>query len=143
MSEQNKAIVKRVIDEVWNRRNLDAVDELYAAGYTDRSPGVPPGMESGPEGVKQFVAMFTGGFPDAKGGVEEVIAEGDKVVVRWTGSGTHEGEFMGVPASGKHVTFSGTSTYRIANGQIAEEWTHFDGLGLMTQIGAIPESPAG
>lgn len=139
MSEESKAIVRRQIDELWSQGKLEVVDDIYAPDFVDRSPGLPPGIAAGREGVKQFVSMFRSAFPDIEGGTDELIAEGDKVVVRWSAQATHQGEFMGVPASGKRVSFSGTSTYRIAGGKIAEEWTHADILGLMTQIGAIPE----
>ena len=139
MSEQNKAVVLRQIEEMWSKGNLKVIDELYAADFVDRSPGVPPDMARGPEGVKLFVSMFRGAFPDIQGEDDELIAEGDKVVVRWSARGTHEGDFMGIPPTGKQISISGTSIYRIAGGKIVEEWTHADMLGLLTQIGAIPE----
>lgn len=138
MSEDLKAIARRTID-VYARGDIELVDELYAPDYVDHSPGNPPGLASGPEGVKQFVAMFRDAFPEGDATADDVIAEGDKVAVRWSGRGTHEGDFMGIPASGKHVSFSGTTIYRIADGKIAEEWTHADYLGLLTQIGAVPD----
>lgn len=143
MSEQNKAVVRRVVSELWNQHRVEAVDELYAEDYADRSPGLPPGVSPDREGQKQFVRAFFAAFPDLEGTSDEEIAEGDRVVLRWSARGTHRGDFFGIPATGKGVTFTGTSTYRIAGGKIAEEWTHADLLGLMTQIGAVPEPAAG
>ena len=139
MSEENKAVIRRVIAELWNGGNIDVVDELYAPDYRDGSPGLPPDITPDREGQKQFVRMFRGAFPDIVGTVEDEIAAGDKVVIRWSAQGTHRGEFFGLPATGKSISISGTSVYRIAGGRVAEEWTQGDMLGLMTQLGAIPE----
>ena len=82
--------------------------------------------------------MYGVAFPDIQMTVEEQVAEGDRVVTRWSAQGTHEGELMGVPASGKQVTVSGITIARLADGKIQEEWSNWDGLGLMEQIGAMP-----
>jgi steroid delta-isomerase-like uncharacterized protein len=139
MSEQNKAVVRRFVDEVWNRGNLDVIDEIVAADYVDHSPGTPPGMTQGRAAVRQFAVMFREAFPDVRGEIEELLAEGTYAVVRWTARATHQGEFLGVPASSRQVTVTGTSIYRLVGAQIAEEWTHADMLGLLQQIGAVPE----
>jgi len=139
MSEENKTVVRRVVDELWNRGKVEVIDELYAPDYRDGSAGLPPDITPDREGQKQFVQMFRGAFPDIVGTVEDEIAAGDKVVIRWSVEGTHRGEFFGIPATGKRIAISGTSVYRIAGGQVAEEWTQADMLGLMTQLGAIPE----
>ena len=139
MSEENKAVVRRVVDELWSRGKIELIDELFAPDYRDRSAGLPPGVAPDREGQKQFVQAFRGAFPDMVGTVEDEIAAGDKVVIRWTAEATHQGEFFGIPATGKRIAISGTSIYRIAGGQVAEEWTQADMLGLMTQLGAIPE----
>ena len=140
MSEQNKAIVGRMIDDLWNQGRLEVIDEVYAEDYADRSPGLPPGISGDRDGQKQFVQAFRAAFPDIVGEVEDQIAESDRVVLRWSVQATHQGDFMGIPATGKRVSFSGTSTYRLSGGKIAEEWTHADMLGLMTQLGVIPEA---
>ena len=139
MSEENKAVVRRVIAELWNKGRIEVIDELYAPDYRDRSSGMPPGITPDREGQKQFAQMFRGAFPDMVGTVQDEIAAGDKVVVRWAAHATHQGEFMGIPATRKKIVVNGTSIYRLAGGQIVEEWTEADMMGLMTQLGAIPE----
>ncbi len=94
-------------------------------------------MRRGPEGVKAQAAMYKAAFPDVSMTVEDQVAEGDKVVTRWTAKGTHEGELMGVPATGKSISITGITISRIADGMVEEEWTNWDGLGLMEQIGAL------
>jgi steroid delta-isomerase-like uncharacterized protein len=142
MSEQNKAIARRTFEEVYSGRNPDAADELYSPDFVDRDPAAPPEMTRGPEGVKQQAAMYKAAFPDLEMTVEDQLAEGDKAVTRWTARGTHEGELMGVPASGTRVTVTGITISRISDGKVEEEWTNWDGLGLMQQIGAIPAEQA-
>ena len=139
MSEANKQVIRKLIEELWNKGNLDAIDELYAPDFVDSSPGMPPEIPTDREGAKQFVTMFRAAYPDIKGTIKDELADGDKVVVRWEAHATHEGDFMGIPATGKKVTVTGTSIYRLSGGKVAEEWTHADMLSLMGQIGAIPE----
>lgn len=135
----NKALIARLVQELWVEGKLGVIDEIYAADYADQSAGMPPGIARDREGQKQFVQAFRGAFPDMVGTVEDSIAEGDKVVIRWTAKGTHEGDFMGIPATGRPIVLTGTSVYRIAGGQIREEWTEADMLGLMTQLGVVPD----
>ncbi len=134
MSEENKAIARR-----WNRifeGQTSEADAIVAPNivYHDAPPGIPPG----PAGVKQWAAMF-----DAISGmrVEEefYIAEGDTVVGRFVAKGTHTKELMGVPATGNQVTISGINIFRISGGRIVEHWVNYDAMGLMQQIGAIPD----
>lgn len=139
MSEENKGIARRAFEEVYGNRNPDAADEIYAPDFVDHDPAAPEEMTRGPDGVKQQAAMYSGAFPDIQMTVEEQIAEGDKVVTRWSAQGTHRGELMGVPASGNQVTVSGITIARLADGSIQEEWTNWDGLGLLDQIGAPAE----
>lgn len=139
MSEENKAIVEQIVEELWNQGRIGVIDELYAPDYADRSSGLPPGISPDREGQKQFAQAFRGAFPDLIGTTEDLIAEGDKVVLRWSAQGTHEGDFMGIPPTGRRISISGTSVYRIAGGKVAEEWTQGDMLGLMTQLGVVPE----
>ncbi len=139
MSEGNKAIVEQIMDELWNQGRIGVIDELYAPDYADRSASQPPGIPPDREGRKQFVQAFKAAFPGIVGTTEDVIAEGDKVVLRWSAQGTHEGDFMGIPPTGREILLTGTTVYRIAGGKIAEEWTQADMLGLMTQLGVVPE----
>ena len=135
-TEQNEALVNRYMEEVWNKGNLDALDELFAENYV---AGLPmPGTSPDLEGFRQFIAMARAAFPDLRQTVEDSFAAGDRVVQRWTFGGTHKAEFMGVPPTGKDVAFDGISIYRIEGGRILQDWTIPDLASLMTQLGVIP-----
>ncbi|MBA2256266.1 MAG: ester cyclase [Thermoleophilaceae bacterium] len=134
MSEENKGIAQRAFEEVYGNRDPDVADEIYAPDFVDHDPATPDEMRRGPDGVKQQAAMYGGAFPDIQMTVEDQVAEGDKVVTRWSAHGTH----LGVPGSGNQVTVIGITIARLADGKIQEEWTNWDGLGLMEQIGAMP-----
>ena len=136
-TEQNKAMDRRVYEEVWNRGNLAVIDELVAANYVDHDPQ-PTGALKGLEGLKQSVTMYRTAFPDVHFTIEDQIAEGDTVVTRWTARGTHQGPLMGIPPTGKQAMVTGVSITRWASGQVAEGWTNFDALGLLHQLGAVP-----
>ncbi|MDZ7359293.1 MAG: ester cyclase [candidate division KSB1 bacterium] len=136
MSEQNKALSRRITEECFNKGNLAVADEFVAANFTDH--GAPPGLAPGAEGFKQLVAMYRNAFPDMRITIEDVIAEGDKVVMRWTARGTHKGDLMGIAPTGKTVTVTGIGIDRIANGKIVEHWESFDQMGMMQQLGVIP-----
>jgi steroid delta-isomerase-like uncharacterized protein len=138
MSEENKEKVRRFLQEAFTEGNLGVVDELFATDYVLHDPANPEEV-SGPEGVKQFVQMYRSAFPDSRVTVEDQIAEGDEVVTRWTGRGTHQGELFGVAPSGNQVELSGITISRFEGGKFVEDWTNSDTLGLMQQIGAIPE----
>ena len=137
MSEENKEKVRRFLEEAFNEGNLGVVDEIFASDYVLHDPANPEEI-SGPEGIKQFVQMYRSAFPDSHVTVEDQIAEGDEVVTRWTGRGTHQGELFGIAPSGNQVEFSGITISRFEGGKIAEDWTNSDTLGLMQQIGAVP-----
>jgi predicted ester cyclase len=148
-TDQNKAIVRRFVDEVWNQGNLNVIDELVAPGFRGHGHmGAPHGGQSGgqpggqhfapgPEGTRQFVHLVRSAFLDLCVTVEQQLAEGDLVATRWTLRGTQQGAFMGMAPSGKQVSVSGTVIDRIANGTVAEEWIDWDRLGLMQQLGAM------
>ncbi len=135
-TEENKDILRRFFEEVHNGRNLDLVDELVAVDEVHYDVGTTA-MPGGPEIVKQAFAMLNRAFPDHHHSIEEMIAEGDKVVVRITWSGTHEGEFMGIPPTGKSFSMTHTHTFRIADGKIIEHRVNRDDLGMMRQLGVI------
>jgi predicted ester cyclase len=125
--EENKAVVRREQQELWNHTgDLHAADELFAADQA--------------EAAKQEAADFRGGFPDVISTIEDIIAEGDKVVARWRSRATHQGNYMGIPPTGNRVEFTGISVYRIEGGKIAQSWTVEDQFGLMAQIGAVAET---
>jgi len=135
-AQQNAAVARRFIEELFNQRNLAVADEIIAADHTNHDPGTP-GISDGPEGAKQVVSLYSTAFPDVRLTIEDQFAQGDRVVTRWTGVGTHQGELMGIPPSGKQATVTGMQINRITNGKIAETWVNWDTLGLLQQIGAI------
>jgi len=132
---ENKKIIERRVEEIWNQGKLATIDELIAVNL------ISNGQPVGREGFRQFVTAVRTAFPDIHFTVEDTVVEGDKVVIRYTGRGTHQGAFAGIPATGKQVHFPGIDIFRIANGQMAEEWLMYDQLGLLQQIGAIPSKP--
>jgi steroid delta-isomerase-like uncharacterized protein len=136
-TEQSKALVRQLIEQVFNRGNLSLADELLAPDFVEREE-LPPGMPSGREGVKALTGMMRSAFPDFKAAIDDMIAEGDKVVIRQTWSGTHKGEFMGVPPTGKRVSFGVIDVIRIDGGRFVEHWGQMDTMGLMQQLGAVP-----
>jgi steroid delta-isomerase-like uncharacterized protein len=138
--EENKALIRRLYDET-NRWNLAAMDDLFAADMIDHNPPPVPGMAPGLEGIKQAFRVFLDAHPDGTHTVEDMVAEGDKVVARVTGRGTHTGELMGIPPTGKELVMTGIAIYRIANGKIVERWAEHDLPGLMHQLGVIPPHP--
>jgi steroid delta-isomerase-like uncharacterized protein len=135
--EQNKAVVRRMVDEVFNKGNLRLIDEIMAPDFVEHEQ-LPPGIPGGREGVKQLTASFRSSFPDFKATIEDILAEGDKVVIRMTWRGTQKGEFMGIPPSGKMVNFGVIDIIRIAGGKFVEHWGQMDMMGMMQQLGAVP-----
>ncbi len=138
MSEENKEKVRRFLQEAFNEGNLGVADELFASDYVLHDPANPEEI-SGPEGIKQFVQMYRSAFPDSHITVEDLIAEGDKVVTRFRARGTHQGELFGVAPSGNQVEVTGITISRFEGGKFVEDWSNSDTLGLMQQIGAIPK----
>ncbi|HEX9341629.1 MAG TPA: ester cyclase [Thermoplasmata archaeon] len=137
--EENKASVRMFYDEVWNRGNLSVVDKMTAENFVDHNP--PPGATPGREGSKQTFQMIRAAFPDGLTTIDDIIAEGDKVVVRATMTGTHQGDFMGIPATGKPVKITGIDVMRFEQGQAVERWGEWDTAGLMQQLGVAPPPP--
>lgn len=133
MIAKNKAIVRRYFDEVLSAGNFELIDALIAANYVSHYPA---GYElgGGPEDVRQIVTSVRRAFPRVRFTVDDLIAEGEKVVCRWTFHGIQEGDFMGIPASGRKATVMGIAVYRIIDEQIAEAWFTWDALGLMRQL---------
>jgi steroid delta-isomerase-like uncharacterized protein len=139
--EQNKALLSRVIKEVFNQGKTSLIDELFAPGFVEHEEP-PPGMPPGREGVKQIVSLFRSAFPDLKVKIDDTIADGDKVVIRSTWSGTHKGEFMGIAPTGKSVSFGVIDIVRIAGGKIVEHWGQMDSMRMMQQLGAVSRPAA-
>jgi predicted ester cyclase len=136
-AEDNKALVRRFVDEVQSGGNTDLIDEICSPEFVNHS--APPGLPADCEGIKIVTAMFRGAFPDSYFSVEDMIAEGDEVVTRKTFHGTHEGEFMGIRPSGRTVNVSLIDVVRISEGRVVEHWSVGDNLGMMQQLGVIPQ----
>jgi steroid delta-isomerase-like uncharacterized protein len=134
--EDNKAVVRRSIEEGENRADLGVLEDCYATDYVHHDPD-NPAVRDWP-GLKQAFRGYFGAFPDGHVVIDDLIAEGDKVVKRWTSRGTHQGEFAGIPATGKQVSYTGTVTYRLAGGKIVEAWWNYDLFGMLQQLGAMP-----
>jgi steroid delta-isomerase-like uncharacterized protein len=134
MSEQNKARIRRVIEQAYSRGDLSVVDEVAASDLVIHASSQDI---RGREGAKQYVTMLRKAFPDLHFTIEDQIAEGDMVVTRWTARGTHKGSFQGVPATGREIRLMGTDIDRMTDGKVVECWAHVDELGLMQQLGAI------
>ncbi len=135
-TEENKATTRRVfIEEFWNQGNLPVVDELCTPNFIYHTA---TGPVHGPEGLKQFATMYRTAIPDLHITIEDMIAEEDKVVTRWTARGTQLGPLMGIPPTGKQATVTGIVIGRFEGGKFVEGWLEFDALGMMQQLGVVP-----
>ena len=135
-TEENKALARRVLEEMFNKGNSDVADELLASDYVDHDPAMPEDIRS-PEGFKQYVGAYRSAFSDLHVEIEDQIAEGDKVVTRWTGNGTHDGELSGIAPTGNRVTLPGMEIVRISGGKLVEGWEGYDSMNLMRQLGVV------
>lgn len=140
--EDNKAVVRRAFDSMTEGREafLAEHDRIYSPDLAGHFSGMPP---VGIDMHRMWGAATFDAFPDLKRPIEDLIAEGDKVVARWTSTGTHEGEYNGIPATGKFVQTSGITIFRLENGKIVEEWSESDMVGMLQQLGAMPAASAG
>lgn len=134
--EENKAIYRRFYGEFLNQGNLKTVDEVVAPDVVSHSPF--PGQKPGAEGLKEAMITFRQAFPDLKAKAEDIIAENDKVVGRFTVTATHKGDFMGIPATGKQVSYEEIVIVRLQDGKIVEHWSVADTMTMMQEIGAVP-----
>ena len=137
-AERDEAVVRRFIEEVMNEGDLEAADELIAPDHTNHDPTAPD-VPPGPEGVKQLIGMYRSAFPDIRFHTGEMFAVEGRVAHRWTFTGTHEGEIMGVQPTGRTVEVSGVEINHVENGKISASWTVSDALGLMRQLGLAPQ----
>ena len=135
MSADNKSVILRFHEEVWNKGNYAAIDGLVGPNWTMHDANTPP-MPPGPESMKMMAAGYKGAFPDMTTTVEQLLADGDYVVARWRCDGTHNGDLMGLAPTGKKVTFRGTETHRVADGKIQETWINWDLADMMKQVSA-------
>ncbi len=134
MSEENKALIRRWVEEAVNAGNLTVADEIMAPHYAFYVASRPTPMDR--EGHKHLVATFLGAFADLRRNIEELVGEGDKVVERWTVTGTHQGEFQGLAPTGRRISYAGITIWGIGGGRIVENRTIQDFMGLMQQLGA-------
>jgi len=134
-TEENKALMRRLYEEVWNQGNMATVDVLLAADSVLHDPAH---LVRGPEGFKAYVSAFRAAFPDLHATVEDQIAEGDRAAMRFSVIATHKGEFQGIPPTGKQITLSGINIQRIVDGKIVENWVNLDALGMLQQLGVLP-----
>ena len=130
----NKAIARYLTEEVFNKGNLEAIDTIISADFTHHDPNTRE-FSSGPSGYKKFIQGYRKAFPDLQITIQQQIAEGDLVVDRWIGQGTHQGELMGIAPTGKQVSITGMTIHRIADGKIVETWNNFDSLSMVQQLG--------
>jgi len=140
MAARNAELSRRIFEDVWNRKNLSAVDEIISADYVHHDPS-SPAVPSGFDGYKQFVNSYMTAFPDAHFTIHDAFTDGqNNEVTRWTVTGTHEGELAGIPRTGRRFSVTGISIARIVNGKITESWNSWDALGLMQQLGVVSEA---
>ena len=136
MSEQYKTAARNFIEKGLNRKELSALETYFSPDLIDHA--LPPGLPSGREGRKLFASALLAAFPDLQVTVEDMIAEGEKLVVRYSVRGTHKGNLMGIPPTGKEIFVTGTAIDRFDSGQSVEHWEIIDQLGLMQQLGVVP-----
>lgn len=133
--DRNKEVARRIYEEVINKRDLDLLDDLVRPDYVEHDP--LPGQGTGVDGIKDRFRILIEGL-DPTFTIEDVIAEGDKVVVRWTNNGTNVGDFLGMPATGRSFSTAGIDIYRVEDGKLAEHWHVVDVFGQMQQLGLLP-----
>ncbi len=138
MSEGNKFVIRRSFEELWNKGNLSLADELFTPNYAHHDPSTPD-FGRGPESEKKRATLNRTAFPDLQLTIEDIIAEGQTVMARWSCRGTHKGDLSGIAPTGKQVTISGVSVARFTNGKMVEGWVNWDALGLMRQLGVVAE----
>jgi steroid delta-isomerase-like uncharacterized protein len=132
----NKAVVERFVEEVINQGRLETADEIVALDFVELDP--LPGQQQGREGLKEVIAMMRAGFPDIHWVTEETVEQGEKVVSRFTWTGTHKGTFLGIPATGKSVSVKGVVIDRVVDGKMTDSRILMDTLGMLQQLGVVP-----
>jgi len=138
MSEQNKTVVRRLFDELWNKGNLLVADELIASTYLHHDDSTPD-LGKGPESEKKRVNLYRNAFHDFRLSIEDLLADGETVVARWSCRGVHKGELNGIAPTGKQFAITGVTICRFDHGKIVEGFVNWDALGLMRQLGVVPE----
>jgi ketosteroid isomerase-like protein len=138
MSEQNKSVVRRLFDELWNKGNLQVADEIIAPTYQHHDASTPD-LGKGPESEKKRVTLYRNAFHDFRLNMEDLLADGETVVARWSCRGVHKGELNGIAPTGKQFAITGVTIARFSNGKVVEGFVNWDALGLMRQLGVVPE----
>jgi steroid delta-isomerase-like uncharacterized protein len=133
-AEENKRTARRLVEEFFNAGDATRAAELYTNDYVRHDPGTPDAVK-GIDAITQVLTTYRTAFPDLHFVIEDMIGEGDKVVTRWTVTGTHQGDLQGIAPTGNKVELTGISLYRLADGKVAEEWTNWDTGGMMKQLG--------
>jgi steroid delta-isomerase-like uncharacterized protein len=137
--EDIKMISRRVAEEGFGQGRMEVIDELVDDKIVNHDETLPPEIPAGREGIKVLAQAYYAAFPDMNFKVEDQMAEGDKVVTRWSARGTHQGDMMGIPPTGKEARTTGITIDRVKDGKIVETWTNWDQLSLLRQLGVIPE----
>jgi steroid delta-isomerase-like uncharacterized protein len=138
MSEGNKNVVRRLFEEVWNKGNLQVADDLFTPNYAHHDSSTPD-VGRGPESEKRRATLYRNAFPDLRLTIDDIIAEGETVVARWSCRGTHKGDLNGIAPTGKQFNITGVSIARFTNGKMSEGFVNWDALSLMQQLGVVPE----
>jgi steroid delta-isomerase-like uncharacterized protein len=138
-NEANKAIAQALYGDLFSQGKLDVADAIIADEYVNHDRSAPPGgWPGGPAGFKAVVQTYRGAFPDLQFTIDDLVADGDRVVTRWTGRGINSGSLLGMPPSGRRIEVTGISIERFAGGKIVETWVNFDMFGMLQQVGALP-----
>ena len=138
LADQNKAIARRLFEDVWNKGNLALIDEFHSSNYVHHDVATPD-LGKGPESAKKLVTLYRTAFPDINFTIDDIIAEGDKVALSWTNRATHKGELQGIAPTGKEISVTGIVIFRFSGGKIEESRVSWDALGLMKQLGVVTQ----
>ncbi|MFH5800115.1 ester cyclase [Haladaptatus sp. CMAA 1911] len=136
-AEENERLVRRDPDEIWSDGRVELIDELYHEDFVLHDPSSPE-SDAGRDEYREYVETYRRAFPDAEYTVDDIVSDGDTVMLRYTAEGTQDGELLGIKPTGKHVTVSGMEEYRVEDGKITEMWTNYDSFGLFRQLGVVP-----
>jgi steroid delta-isomerase-like uncharacterized protein len=140
MADDYAALADRFHMDLFKKGDLSVTDQILTPDFVNHGAGIPPELAQGPEGAKRFAQAIRTGFGNEINIThDDVIVHGDRIVIRWTSSGTHKGDLLGVPATGKPIKITGIDIFRVQDGKLAELWQNWDQLQMLQQIGAVPE----
>ncbi|MGZ3421093.1 MAG: ester cyclase [Polyangiales bacterium] len=141
MNDQNKMLARRLLEEGFSKGDLSVAEQCLAPNHVSHDPNNPPNYQPGPKGTQEIIKIYRTAFPDLKLTVDDQLADGDRVVTRWTARGTQKGPLMDIPPTGKTASITGVTIDRIQNGKVVESWINWDMAGLMQQLGVRMEKP--